>query len=66
MTKRTLQKARFLFEVSHSCCLGQTEGLAGNSKHKYEVCDSKSEKSAHMYCIEWIPFGYSMFTWIVG
>ena len=36
------------------CCIfagyhGQTEGLAGNSKPIYEVCDSKSDKSAHMY-----------------
>ena len=39
--------------LSHSSgCLGQTQGLAGNSKHYYEVCDSKREKPAHMYCIE--------------
>ena len=31
-----------------SSYLGQTEGLAGNSKPIYEVCDSKSEKSALM------------------
>ena len=29
--------------------LGQTEGMAGNSKTIYEVCDSKSEKSAPLY-----------------
>ena len=28
------------------------EGLAGNSKPIYEVCDYKSEKSAPMYCFE--------------
>ena len=42
----------FFREVSPSSYLGQTEGLAGNSKPIYEVCDSKSEKSAPMYCFE--------------
>ena len=46
--------------------LGQTEGLAGNSKPIYEVCDSKSEKSAPMYCFEGTPLRYSVFAWIVG
>ena len=27
----------------------------------YEVCDSKSKKSAHMYCIEWTPLRYSQY-----
>ena len=44
--------ARFFSEVSPSSYLGQTEGLAGNSKPIHEVCDSKSEKSAPMYCFE--------------
>ena len=33
-------------EVSHSGYLGQKKGLMGYSKPIYEVCDSKSEKSA--------------------
>ena len=45
--------------------LGQTEGLAGNSKPIYEVCDSKSEKSAPMYCFEGTPLHYNLFAWIV-
>ena len=36
---------------SPSSYLGQTEGLAGNSKPISEVCDSKSEKSAPMYVL---------------
>ena len=32
----------------------------------YEVCDSKSEKSAQMYFVEWIPLHYSLFAWILG
>ena len=36
---------------SHSGNLGQTQGLAGNSKPIYEVCDSKSEKSAPTYVV---------------
>ena len=37
---------RFFIKVSHSSCIGQTEGLGENSKSIYEVCNSKSEKSA--------------------
>ena len=37
---------------------GQTEGFAGNSKTTYEVCDSKSEISARMYCFEGTPLHY--------
>ena len=39
----------------------QSKGLAGNSKPIYEVCDSKREKSAPMYCFEGTEFA-----WIVG
>ena len=46
----------FFGEVNPSSYLWQTEGLAGNSKPIYEVCDSKSEKSAPMYCFEGTPF----------
>ena len=53
-------------EVSPSTYLARTEGLAGNSKPIYEVCDSKSEKSDPMYCFEGTPLRYSAFTWIVG
>ena len=53
-------------KVSPSSYLGQTEGLAGNSKPKYEVYDSKSEKSAPMYCFEGTSLHYREFTWIVG
>ena len=42
----------FLGKVSPSSYLGRTEGLAGNSKHTYEVCDSKSEKSSPPYRFE--------------
>ena len=35
--------------------LGQMEGLTENSKPIYEVCDSKSGKSAPMYCFEESP-----------
>ena len=45
--------------------LGQTEGLAGNSKPIYEVYDSISEKSAPMYCLDGTPLRYSAFAWIV-
>ena len=38
--------SRFFIKVSHSSCIGQTEGLGENSKSIYEVCNSKSEKSA--------------------
>ena len=41
----TLVHPRFFSEVSPSSYLGQTMGLAGNSKLIYEVCDSKNEKS---------------------
>ena len=37
-----------------------------NSKPIYEVCDSKSEKSAPMYYFEGTLLGYSAFAWIVG
>ena len=48
---------RFFREVIHSGYLGRTEGLSGNSKTIYEVCGSKSEKSAPMqHYIEWTPF----------
>ncbi len=57
---------RFLREVSPSSYLGQTQGLAGNSKVIYEVCDSKSEKSAPMYYFEGTPLRYSAFAWILG
>ena len=40
------REPRFFSEVSPSSYLGQTEGLVGNSNSIYEVCDSKSEKSA--------------------
>ena len=58
--------SRFFNEVSPSSYLGQTEGLAGDSKPIYEVCDSKSEKSAPMYCFEGTPLRYNTFAWIVG
>ena len=58
--------ARFLREVSPSSYLGQTQGLAGNSKPIYEVCDSKGEKSAPMYCFKGTPFRYRAFALIVG
>jgi hypothetical protein len=32
----------------------------------YEVCDSKSEKSAPMYCFKGTLLRFSAFTWIVG
>ena len=57
---------RFFSKVSPSSYLGQTEGLAENSKPTYEVCDYKSEKSAPMYCLEGTPLRYSAFAWIVG
>ena len=38
------------FKVLQSLQLWWMEGLAGNSKPIYEVCDSKSEKFAPMYC----------------
>ena len=41
-------QSRFFSKVSQSCYLEGTQGLAGNSKPIYEVCDSKSDKSAHM------------------
>ena len=44
----------------------QMQGLAGNSKPIYEVCDSKSEKSVPMYCLEGTPLRYCVFAWIVG
>ena len=42
------------------------EGLTGNSKPTYEICDSKSEKSAPMYCFTGTSLCYSVFVWIVG
>ena len=51
--------SRFFSQVSPSSYLGRTEGLVGNSKPTYEVCDSKSEKSAPMYCFEGTPLHYS-------
>ena len=60
------QTSRFFSKVSPSSYLGQMEGLLGYSKHKYEVCDYKSEKSAPMYCFEETPLRYSTFAWIVG
>ena len=59
-------RSTFFGEVSPSSYLEQTEGLAGNSKLIYEVCDSQSEKSAPMYCFEGTSLHYSEFTWIVG
>ena len=35
--------------------LGKTEGLAGIASPIFEVCDSKSEKSAPMYCFKVTP-----------
>ena len=32
------------------------EGLVGNAKPVYEVCDSKSEKSTPMHCFEGTPY----------
>ena len=32
----------------------------------FEVCDSKSKKSAPMYCLEGTPLRYGAFAWIVG
>ena len=58
--------SRFFSKVSPSNYLGRTEGLAGNSKPTYKVCDSKSEKSAPMYCFKGTPLRYSLFAWIVG
>ena len=57
-----LGKLRLVLPATY---LGQTEGLTGNLKPIYEVCDSKSEKSAPMYCFEGTPLRYS-FAWIVG
>ena len=57
--------SRFISQVSPSNYLGRTEGLAGNSKPIVEVCDSKCEKSALMYCFEQ-PSSYCAFAWIVG
>ena len=39
------------------------EGLAENSKSIYEVCDSKTEKSAPMY---YAPLHYGEFVGIMG
>ena len=58
-------KVRERLLPSPSIYLGGTQALAGNSI-KYEVCDSKSEKSAPMYCFEWTPLRYSVCTWIMG
>ena len=58
--------SRFISQVSPSNYFGRTEGLVGNSKPIYEVCDSKSEKSSPMYCFEGTPLRYSAFAWIVG
>ena len=63
---QTPRITRFFSEVSPSSYFGRTEGLAGNSKPIYNVCDSKSEKSSLMYCFEGTPLQYSAFTWIVG
>ena len=52
---------RFFCEVDPSCYFGLTEGLAGNSKPIYEVCDSKSEKSAPKLCFKGTPLHYSAF-----
>ena len=60
------REPRFFSEVSPSSYLGQTEGLVRNSSPMYEVCDSKSEKSAPMYYFEGTLLGYSAFAWIVG
>ena len=46
--------------------LKRTEGLAGNSKPTYEVCDYKSEESAFIYCFEGTSLYYSACVWIVG
>ena len=45
-------RSRFFSKVSPSRYVGQTEGLTWNSKPMYEVCDSKSEKSAPMFWFE--------------
>jgi hypothetical protein len=66
LTKTLQHSSRYFSKVSPSSYLGQTEGLAGNSKPIYEICDSKSEKSAPMYCFEGTPLSYSAFTWIMG
>ena len=58
---------RFLREVSPSRFLGQTQGLAGNSKSIYEeFVDPKSEVSAPMYFFEGSTLRYSAFAWILG
>ena len=57
---------RFFSKVSPSSYLGWMEGLEGNLKPIYEVCDSKSEKSTSMYCFEGTPLRYSLFAWIMG
>ena len=61
-----LINSRFFSKVSHSSYLGQTDGLVGNSKPIYEVCDSRSKKSAPMYCFEGTPLHHSAFAWIGG
>ena len=48
--------ARFFSKVSPSSYLGGMEGLPGNSKPTYEVCESKSEKPFPMYFFEGTPF----------
>ena len=37
--------SKFISQVSHSSYLSQMEGLPGNSKSLYRVCDSESEES---------------------
>ena len=50
------QTSRFFSEVTNLVLLGQMKDLAGNSNlYTYENCDSKSEKSAPMYCFEGTP-----------
>ena len=58
--------SRFFSEISPSSYLGPTEGLAGNSKPIYDVCDSKREKSAPLYYFEGTHLRYSASAWIVG
>ena len=61
-----LKKSRFFSKVIPSSNLGQTEGLVGNLKAIYEVCDDKSEKSAPKYCFKGTPLRHIAFAWIMG
>ena len=54
---------RYFSEVSQSSCLGWTEGLAGNSKPTYEVCDSKSEKFCFKGTLYVIPRSPGLWDW---